>query len=195
MKVNRMKVRWLGNAALEVFGEKHILIDPNCEKEPAKKADIILITHEHDDHFSKKDYEQYGETAEVYAPKKTLEKYDLEGEPVQPDEEIHGIKVLESDCWGSDESISYFYNGLLHTGDSASFPAVEGVKVIFSACFPDYYDEYVTESKKLDPNRVIPFHYDPKDRDALQEAKGLKNKLEEASIPSQILEVGEAIKV
>lgn len=188
-----MKIRWLGNAAVEIFGEKHILIDPNVKTPPKQKADIVLVTHEHDDHFNRKDYKQYGANAETYAPKTTLEKFNIKGGAVNPGDEIDEIKVLESDCWGSEESVSYFYHGVLHTGDSASFPTVKNVKVIFSACFPDYYKDYINESKRLHPELVIPFHYDPEEDKA--DAKNLSTKLKKEGINSRMLNIRASIEV
>lgn len=188
-----MKVKWLGNAALEVFGNKHILIDPNFTVEPSKKPDIVLLTHEHDDHFSPENYHKIGKEAELYAPALSLEKFDVEGKAVESGDKIGKIKVLDSDCYASDESISYFYKGLLHAGDSAYFPEVEGVKAIFTACFPDYYDDYIEAFKRLEPDIVVPFHYDPEED--MDDAMGLKERLDEEGISNKILEPGDQIEI
>lgn len=188
-----MKVRWLGNAAVEVFGEKHILIDPNFTVEPEKEADIVLLTHEHDDHFEGENYRSSGEDAELYAPETSLKKFDVDGKAVEPGDTIGDIKVLDCDCYGSDESVSYFFKGLLHSGDSAYFPDTEGVKLIFTACFPDYYEDYISAFKRLEPDLVVPFHYDPKE--GREDAKGLKRKMDEEGIPNKLLSPGEAIEI
>ncbi len=188
-----MKVRWLGNAALEVFGEQHILIDPNFTVEPSKEADLVLLTHEHDDHFSLEDYRKFGKRAELYAPALSLEKFDVEGDSVTPGDEISGIKVLDCDCYGSDESVSYFYKGLLHSGDSAYFPETEDVKAVFTACFPDYYDDYVKAFKRLEPQIVVPFHYNLSED--IDDAEGLTKRLDEEDIPNKILEPGDHIEI
>lgn len=188
-------VKWHGNASIEIFGDIHILIDPNPIATPEKKADVVLLTHEHDDHFDRDAYEKFGSDADLYAPESTLEKRDLEGASVKPGDKIVGeIKVLESDCWNSEESVSYFYRGMLHSGDSASFPDPEGeVELVFSACFPDNYDDYVEEFKRLEPGLVIPFHYDPREGD--EDAKGLKQRLDDEGIPSKVLEAGESVEI
>jgi len=188
-----MKVRWLGNAALEVFGDKHILIDPNFTVEPSKEPDLVLLTHEHDDHFSLEDYRKFGKQAELYAPALSIEKFDVKGTAVTPGEQIQDIDVLDCDCYGSDGSVSYFYNGLLHAGDSAYFPEAEGVKAVFTACFPDYYDDYVKAFQLLEPEIVVPFHYDPEED--IEEAKGLKKRLDEEDIPNKILKPGDHIEI
>lgn len=123
------------------------------------------MTHEHDDHFDRETYEKFGSEADLYAPRTTLEKFELQGNAMEPGGEIErGIKVLESDCWNSEGSVSYLYRGVLHSGDSVSFPDPnDEVKVVFSACFPDNYDDYVREFKRLEPELVAPFRYDPRE--------------------------------
>lgn len=82
--------------------------------------------------------------------------------------------------------------GVLHPGDSAKFPEVKGVKVVFTACFPDFYPKYVEELKRLKPKLVIPFHYSPKKR---SNAEGLKEMLEREKIACRIIEIGEEIEI
>ncbi len=188
-----MKIRWLGNAALEIFADKHIVIDPNFTVKFPKKPDIVLLTHEHDDHFSPEDYRALGEQTELYAPAFSLEKFEVEGTAVNPGDDIKGIKVLESDCYGSEESVSYFYKGLLHAGDSAYFPEVEGVKAVFTACFPDYYDDYTEAFQRLGPDIVVPFHYDPEED--MDDALGLKKRLDDEDTPCKIIEPGDQIEI
>ena len=52
------KIHWLGHASIMVDDEKVIYIDPWKIKKTDKKADIILITHEHFDHCSAEDVEK-----------------------------------------------------------------------------------------------------------------------------------------
>ncbi len=188
-----MKVRWLGNAAVEIFDEKHILIDPNFTVEPEKEADIVLLTHEHDDHFREKNYRSFGEEAKLYAPETSLKKFDVDGKAVEPGDKIEKIKVLDCDCYGSDESVSYFYKGVLHSGDSAFFPDVEGVKLIFTACFTDYYEDYISAFKRLKPELVVPFHYDPDEE--IDDAEGLKKRMDQEGVPNKLLGSGGSINI
>lgn len=188
-----MRIRWLGNACLEIFGEEQILIDPNFLVEPNRDPNLILLTHEHDDHYDPGKCAKMLDKAKLYAPKTALDKFDLEGVAVEAGDEIEGVKVLESDCWRSEESVSYFHRGLLHAGDSAKFPDVKGVKLVFTACFPNYYEEYVRAFKRLRPNLVIPFHYNPKED--LNEAKELKERLDREEINSKLIGIGESIEI
>ncbi|MFP4050966.1 MAG: MBL fold metallo-hydrolase [Thermoplasmata archaeon] len=188
-----MKVRWLGNSALEIFGDNHILVDPHYFVEPEKEADIVLLTHEHDDHFKKEHYEKYGKNADLYTTETALEKFDLEGKVVEPGDESEGIKVYDNDCWGTDDSIAFYYKGVITTGDSPVFPEVDDAKLIFTACFPDYYDDYIEAFKRLEPRLVVPFHYDPSK--GTDDAEGLIERMDEEGINNKFMEPGESIEI
>jgi L-ascorbate metabolism protein UlaG (beta-lactamase superfamily) len=185
-----MKVRWLGNSCVEIFGKKHWLIDPNFEVRPKSGVDYILITHEHKDHFDLKCYKSIN--APLVAPQIILEEYKLEGIRARVGDGIDGAIVLESYCWKSEESYSYLVEGsVLHAGDSSKFPDVSPI-VIFSACFPDKYKEYISEFKRINPKIVIPIHFS---REKKQNAIGLGEECKKAGIQFKILEVGETLEV
>ena len=186
-----MRIRWLGNSCVEIFEDKHIVIDPNYLVKPEKGIDYVLVTHEHSDHI---DVEKLRELdyKNLIAPKFVLKEFNLEGIVAEVGKEIEGIKILESWCWKAVESVSYYYRGALHSGDSSKFPDVEDVRVVFTACFPDFYDEYVAEMMRLKPELVIPIHYK---EEKVKNAEGLKERLEEVGIKCRILRVGETIEI
>jgi len=186
-----MRVRWMGNSCVDIVGEERVVIDPHPTVELLGKADKILITHEHDDHFDPDTFEQISKDAEVYAPKHTLEKFDIQGIPVAPGDGFDDFEVLPCNCWKSEESVSYLYQGVLHTGDSAEFPDADLVKLAFTACFPDNYDDYLEGLSKIKPGIVVPFHYDPKEK--MEEAEGLVKILEDEGLRCKILSPGEEI--
>lgn len=185
-----MKVRWLGNSCIEIFGSKHLVIDPNFKVLPDPNVDYILVTHEHADHFDLDCYKQID--AGVIAPRATLDEYGLTGTEAKGGEEIDGIKILESFCWKSEESVSYFFEGLLHSGDSVKFPDVSGVSAVFTACFPSNYDDYIREFRRLKPGLVIPIHYDEEKK---ENAIGLGERVKEAGMEFKVLEVGEMLDI
>lgn len=180
------------------MGEENIIIDPNYKVEPEVEPDIILITHEHDDHIDpEKLSEITNSSTNIYAPESVLKKFDLEGEMVESGQEINkGVRVLDIDCYQADSSVGYFYNGIYHTGDASRYPDPgEEIRVLFTACFASHLSDYIETCIKLDPEFAIPFHYDPEIRQELLEAKGLSSKLEQIGCESKVLELGEEVKV
>ncbi|HMA58644.1 MAG TPA: MBL fold metallo-hydrolase [Halanaerobiales bacterium] len=190
-----MIVRFLGEASIEIEDDLNILIDPNFESEPETEPDIILVTHEHDDHFDDKVVEQYP-GAEIYGPQSFFDKFEVEGTVIERGETIkEDIEVLGCDCYGSEEAVCYYYHGIYHTADSADYPKPEkDVKLMFTACFKDFFNEYLTLVKDIKPDIVIPYHFNSKDNDAVQEAMELNKILREAGYDSRLLKPGDFIK-
>ncbi len=54
-KLGGISIRWLGHSSFEIDYTKKIYIDPYKISEAKKDADIILVSHEHPDHFSPED--------------------------------------------------------------------------------------------------------------------------------------------
>jgi L-ascorbate metabolism protein UlaG (beta-lactamase superfamily) len=185
-----MRVKWLGNSCVELLGERHFLIDPNFLVEPEDGVELVFVTHEHPDHFDVQKFRKL--EARLVAPYSVLGRYNLDGDKAEVGKEFEGVKILESWCLKSEESVSYFYEGILHNGDSARFPEVEDVKLVFTACFPDFYADYVSAFKRMKPEIVVPFHFSEQRRYI---AEDLKEKLLRERIDCRILRVGESIEI
>lgn len=188
-----MKIRWLGNACVEIIKEeKNILFDPNFVVDPKKSPDVVFLSHEHDDHFNSQKLGEISKPEDLFAPKAALEKLGIKGNKITPSDVVSGVEVLECDCYGSEESVCFNFEGVLHTADTASFPIIEEAKIVFSACFQSHYEEYLEGAMRLDPDIVFPYHFDPEAEFDL--AKGLRDKLRDNGIDSEILEVGELVE-
>ena len=193
-----IKVKWLGNAALLVEDEKTIVIDPAFKTEVEAEADIVLITHEHDDHINEEDLAAVSnEETSVYAPRSVYDKFDIEGEVVQAGDTIEDeIKVLDVDCYNAEESVAYFYKGLYQTADASDYPDPgEDIKLLFTACFNDYFSDYLEKVIKLNPEMAVPYHYDPEERQELLQAKGLSSKFDQIGCNSKVIEIGEELEI
>ncbi len=189
-----MKVRWLGNSCVEIVAEKRVLIDPNYILKP-EKVDVVCVTHEHSDHIDVEKLKGV-EFKTLLAPEATVREHKLEEfNPVivKAGDEFDGIKVLESWCWKAKESVSYLCYGVLHTGDSAKFPEAKGVKLAFTACFPDFYEEYLKELSKIKPELVVPIHYDYERK--RENAEKLVELLKENGLNARILKPGEVLEL
>lgn len=191
-----MIVSWLGEACIEIKDKLNILIDPNYETEPEYKPDIILITHEHDDHFDPKVIKKYPE-AELYAPQSFFNKYEVDGNTIKKGDTIkEDIKVLECDCYNSKEAVCYYYKGIYHTADSADYPKPKNdVNLLFTACFKDFFNEYLDLVKAIKPKIVIPYHFNSENNEQIKEAIELNTILREAGYDSRLIKPGDTIKI
>jgi len=193
-----IKVKWLGNSALLIEDEKNIVIDPSFKVDPDFEADIVLITHEHDDHINEDDLAAVtNDQTKVYAPQSVYDKFDIEGEVVKAGDVLEEeIKVIDVDCYKSEESVAYFYKGLYQTADASDYPDPGAdIKLLFSACFNDHFSEYLEKVIKLNPEMAVPYHYNPEERQELLQAKGLSSKFEQIGCQSKVIEIGEELEL
>jgi len=193
-----IKVKWLGNSALLIEDEKNIVIDPSFKLETDFEADIVLITHEHDDHLDLEDLEMVSnDQTKIYAPQSVYEKFDIEGDVVEAGDVLEdGIKVLGVNCYNSEESVAYFYKGLYQTADASDYPdPEEDIELIFTACFNDHFSDYLEKIIKFNPTMAVPYHYDPEERQELLQAKGLSSKFEQIGCKSKVMEIGEELEI
>lgn len=188
MGKSAMEIRWLGNSTIEILKDKHLVIDPNFKVAPREEVDLVLVTHEHADHFDMDCYKKLD--APIIAPRATLIEHGLTGVEARPGEEHAGIKILESFCWNSIESVSYFTYGLLHSGDSAKLPKISNARAIFTACFPGNYDDYISEFQRIKPELIVPIHFS---KEKKSDAIGLGERVKEAGMNFRLLEVGETL--
>jgi L-ascorbate metabolism protein UlaG (beta-lactamase superfamily) len=187
-----MRFRWLGEACVEIKGQHHLLIDPNYTVPPDPGIDLILVTHEHDDHF-REEAKDLG--APLWAPRSAVETFDLEATIVAPGRRDGEIEVVPSFCYGSEESVGYLIHGdarLLHLGDSFRSPQVTA-DVLFVPIFADYHNEILEAAETCGAQRVYPIHYDPQEKPEL--ALQLVEKLEARGIEAGTLSVGEWVEV
>jgi len=195
-----IKVKWLGNSALLIEAEKSIVIDPSFTEEVVAdvKADIVLITHEHDDHIDPEDLAAVSkEDTKVFAPQSVYDKLEIQGEIVKAGDVIEDeIKVLDVNCYKAEESVAYFYKGLYQTADASDYPDPgEEIELLFTACFNDHFSDYLEKVIKLNPKMAVPYHYDPAERQELLQAKGLSSKFEQIGCSSKVMEIGEEIEI
>ena len=88
-------IKWLGHATFKVIGEKVIYTDPFQISKP-DKADIILITHEHYDHFSPEDIKKIlGSDTILVLPKDCAGTINAKEIVVKPGDKINieGIEI------------------------------------------------------------------------------------------------------
>src|SRR5437870_7071970 len=55
VRISGLKISWLGHDSFRIKNGKTVVIDPFKIRPTSEKADILLITHEHFDHFSMDD--------------------------------------------------------------------------------------------------------------------------------------------
>ena len=90
------KIFWLGHDSFRLTGEKTVYIDPWKLADGIEKADVILVTHEHRDHYSKEDIVKISQASTVVvAPSLVAQKFDGKVTVAKPGDtlNVNGVQV------------------------------------------------------------------------------------------------------
>jgi len=194
-------IKWLGHDTFRIEYFKKIIYTDPFKISRNEKADIILITHEHYDHFSKDDIAKIsGENTVIISTPKVIEQCKsgkktalLPGEST----EIDGIKIEAIPAYNinkryhpmEDKKLGFIINlgnmRIYHAGDTDLIKEMEKLGNISIALLPvgGTYTmtaaEAVTAAKKIKPRVAIPMHYGSvvgSKEDALKFKEGLKDE-------------------
>ncbi len=194
-------IKWLGHDTFKIIGEKIIYTDPYQIK-TTDKADIILITHEHYDHFSPEDIiKLLGPNTVLVLPKDCSGKINAKEIVVKPGDkiEIEGIEIEAVPSYNTNKKFHPKEKGWLGfifkvsgkriylAGDTDYIPEMKSFKNIDIALLPvsgTYVmnaDEAVQAALDIMPKIAIPMHYGSivgEEKDAHHFANKLKGKIE-----------------
>lgn len=183
------EVEWLGHSGFRVrAGKASIYIDPYRTAADEPKADLILITHQHYDHFSIQDLERLRkETTQVLAPPAVAERLDGNVHSLRPGDvfetEIYGVDVRavpayntskrdgdgrpfhprEAGCLGYELSVRG--ERLYHAGDTDVIPEMDWVAGADVALLPVSGVHVMTAleaaeaARRIQPTVAVPMHW------------------------------------
>ncbi len=179
-----MKIEWLGHAGFMIYGKKIVFIDP-FKAESSEKADIILVTHPHFDHFSIDDIKKLAKMDTVIiAPAECKDKivsgkfHFKEFKSISPGHSlaIYGISITAVPAYNvnkhfhkkTDNWVGYLVNfeGKLfyHAGDTDFIPEMVSIKAdIALVPVGGTYTMNAREAAQavaiFKPKIAIPMHY------------------------------------
>jgi L-ascorbate metabolism protein UlaG (beta-lactamase superfamily) len=184
------EVAWLGHSGFRIqAGARAIYIDPYRVPAGARKADLILITHNHYDHFSPQDVERLRkEATEVFAPAPVAERLSgrvrsiAPGEEIEP-EHVRGVSVRAIAAYNTSKrnqdgqvfhpreagGVGYDVNvrgeRLYHAGDTDVIPEMDEVAGVDVALLPvsgTYVmtaGEAAEAARRIQPRVAVPMHW------------------------------------
>ncbi len=197
---------WLGHDSFRLKGEKVVYIDPWKLNADAEKADLILVTHDHHDHFSADDIAKISKSETVVvAPKVVADK--LGGKPtvVKPGDKISaaGVAIEVVPAYNPNKQfhpksaghVGYIVtlNGkrIYHSGDTDLIPEMATLKADIallpvSGTYVMNATEAAEAAKAIKPGLAIPMHWgDPTVVGTRADAEEFKRL---AGVPVEILE-------
>jgi L-ascorbate metabolism protein UlaG (beta-lactamase superfamily) len=175
-------VHWLGHDTFRIKAPAVIYTDPFKikEKDAAEKADLILITHEHQDHCSAEDVKKIAKAETIIvttpscAPKLSGNvKVVKRGDTM----EVAGVKIEAVPAYNVDkkfhpkehDGVGYVFTvkgvRLYLAGDTDHIPEMKGLKNINIAFLPVSGTYVMTEEEavkaalEIIPDVAVPMHY------------------------------------
>lgn len=198
---------WLGHDSFRLRGDKVVVyIDPWKLTDGAEKADLVLVTHAHHDHFSKDDIArisnagtvvvgppsvaaQLGPQTIVAEAGKTLDVAGLSVDVVpayNPNKKFH-----PKDAGGVGYILTLDGKRIYHAGDTDYIPEMEQIRcdialLPVSGKYVMTAAEAAQAANTIKPALAIPMHYgDPAVVGTAQDAEEFKRQVQ---VPVQILE-------
>ena len=197
------KIEWLksshpyGGACLRINSEKTIYIDPAnlSEESTKKKADIILLTHSHDDHFSIETLENIVKpTTIIVCPSDCEESlindhFEFNIYVIKPGEsiklkkvKIEAIPAYSSSAHPSSAGwVGYVIElndfRIYHSGDSGFTPemsALINIDIAFVTVREPYMmspEEVIQAIKAFNPQILIPIHWIEEEKENIEYIK------------------------
>ena len=107
-----MKVRYLGHSCVEIFGQHHILIDPDYIRGPEPEVEYTLVTHAHKDHIGRLSEVTSGKIVASPDVCEIAVRMGVDRErmlPVNPGKQIANIQVLPGYSLVDDPIYKLFY--------------------------------------------------------------------------------------
>lgn len=197
---------WLGHDSFRLKGEKVVYIDPWKLAAGMEKADVILVTHEHHDHFSPDDISKISKADTIIvAPPSVATKLGGKTVVAKPGDKLSaaGIAIEVVPAYNPNKKfhpksaghVGYIVtlNGkrIYHTGDTDETPEMAQIKcdialLPVSGTYVMTAAEAAQAANTLKPALAIPMHYG--DPDVI----GMRRDAEEfkrlAKVPVEILE-------
>ena len=183
-------VEWLGHSGFRVtVGRQRVYIDPYRVAAGAPKADLILLTHGHYDHFSPQDLERLSKPeTELIAPAPVAERLNGRVHSIAADEEIEpervrGVAVRALAAYNTSKrnsdgrvyhpreagGVGYDLNvrgeRLYHAGDTDVIPEMDTVAGVDLALLPVSGTYVMTASeaaeaaRRIQPRLAVPMHW------------------------------------
>lgn len=209
-----MQIKWLGQASFKIKTRDTTIYTDPYAGEYDEKADLILISHEHYDHFSKEKINQVrtDNTAILTTDKVASE---LEGAKAMKQGDVlnvGGVKIEAVHAYNigkpfhpKGNGIGFIISGnkykVYFAGDTDNIPEIKNIKadialVPVGGTYTMNREEAADAVLTIKPKLAIPMHFGSGVVGTTEDAEIFKEKVEKNSkIRVRILKQGEEIKV
>jgi L-ascorbate metabolism protein UlaG (beta-lactamase superfamily) len=202
-----VEITWLGHASVMIRSTTVIYIDPWKLPKSSPRADIILLTHEHRDHYSEKDIQLISHNStRVVAPMSTPVVTDtiapgkvitIQGVSIQA---VHAYNIGKAFHPKTNSWVGYIVDldgkKIYHTGDTDRIPEMKNISVDLAflpvgGTYTMDAQEASEAAKDIKTRFIIPIHFG----DIVGSHKDAKKLAELCTCNVRILEPGETINL
>jgi L-ascorbate metabolism protein UlaG (beta-lactamase superfamily) len=196
------KIHWLGHDSILLEGSTVVIVDP-YQIETSRKADLILISHDHFDHCSPEDVAKVQkEDSTIVTDQQSAKKLKGDVRVVAPGDrlQVKGVDIEVGPAYNTNKDFHPKQAGMLsfvitldgvryyHAGDTDLIPEMKelNVDVAFLPVSGTYVmtaDEAVEAARAINPKLAIPMHYGAivgSEDDAEKFRKALQGEMEVA---------------
>ncbi len=173
------KIHWLGHDSFRLDAQKVVYIDPYHLPAGAPRADVVLITHEHHDHYSPEDVEALRKPSTSFVTIAKVARM-LQGDVhvVKPGDQVvvQGIEIEATPSYNTnkrfhkktDEYVGFIVTvdgqRIYHAGDTDVIPEMADLRVDVallpvSGTYVMTADEAIEAARLIRPKLAIPMHY------------------------------------
>lgn len=191
----QMEIFWLGHASfkIEMFSGRIIYLDPYNIKDGEEKADIIVSSHTHGDHFSRSDIKKiWGDNTILLGPasiESSLKKFDGKGLEIGEEFAYKDFTIElfpaytikkgthpKGNNW-TGTIIESAGKSVYHAGDTERIPEMKNLKdrkitVALIPCGGTYtmdFEEASDAAVDIQPEIVVPMHNWDKNLDSFKD--------------------------
>ena len=172
-------IHWLGHDTFRLDGPSTVYVDPWKLKDDPVPADLILVSHDHFDHFSPSDIERIvRENTAIFTTESVAEALTGDVRVLSPGqvEEAHGVRVEAVAAYNTDKEFhpkAQQHLGFIieiegfriyHAGDTDLIPEMEGLEpdvalLPVSGTYVMAPEEAAQAAERIRPGVAIPMHY------------------------------------
>jgi len=179
-------VAWLGHDSFRISGSKTVYIDPWHIAKGAPPADLILVTHEHSDHFDASDIAKISQPSTVLiGPAEVTKRAAGDTRTVAPGDEVtvDGVRVRAVPAYNTNkfrqpgvpfhpqqdakvgyivelDGVRYYHSGDTDVIDEMAAVDVDVAMIPVSGTYVMTADEAAKACERIKAKVVLPMHYD-----------------------------------
>jgi len=166
MKILGIDIEWLGHDSFKILSDKVIYIDP-FKIEAKEKADLILITHDHFDHFSPEDINKIKKDSTIIIAPLILKEKLSEAKIMKP-EAVPAYNLDKPNHKQSSKYLGYILTinnkRIYHAGDTDLIPEMNSIEADIallpvSGKYVMDPEEAANAANLIRPEVAIPMHY------------------------------------